>query len=103
MRSRPGFTLVELVVVVAILAVVAAVGGIAFAALARDGREAPSMPRRVREARREAVRRGVAVSVVDSAAGRAPVRATAFPDGRVVADSAVGVDPLTGVAAREGA
>ena len=99
---HPGFTLVELVVVVAILAIVASVGGFAFARIARVD-DTPSGAALVRAARREALRRGVAVTVADSAPGRAPRRATAFPDGRVVADTALGVDLLTGVVRGGGA
>ena len=95
-KARAGFTLVELVVVVAIMAVIAGVGGIAFVRLSRADDVPPTGAAIVRAARREALRRGVAVTVADSAPGRAPRRATAFPDGRVVADTALGVDALTG-------
>jgi prepilin-type N-terminal cleavage/methylation domain-containing protein len=96
-QARAGFTLVELVVVVAIVAITASIGGVAFLRV-RDAREAPSMAALMQAARREALRRGVAVAVVDSAPGRAPRRAMALPDGRVVADSGFGVEMLTGVA-----
>ena len=95
-RPRCGFTLVELVVVVAIMAVLAGVGGIAFVRLARADDAPPAGATLVRAARREALRRGVAVTIADSAPGRAPRRATAYPDGRVVADTALGIDALTG-------
>ena len=98
-HARAGFTLVELVIVVAILGVVASVGGLAFARLARADQSAPDTMARMREARRDALRRGMAVTMTDSAPGRAPWHATAYPDGRVVADSALGIDVLTGAAA----
>lgn len=94
-NRRTAFTLVELVVVVAVLAIVASVGGVAFAQLrARDGD--PSFESRVQAARRDALRSGVMVQVIDSAPGRAPRLATAFPDGRVVADRASGGEWLAG-------
>lgn len=95
-RAHRGFTLVELIVVVAIMAVLAGVGGIAFVRLSRADDAPESDAAMVRAARREALRRGVAVTVADSAPGRAPRRATAYPDGRVVADTTLRVDALTG-------
>lgn len=94
--ARRGFTLVELIVVVAIMAVLAGVGGIAFVRLTRADDAPQTSAAMVRAARREALRRGVPVTVADSAPGRPPRRATAWPDGRVVADTALGVDALTG-------
>lgn len=95
-HARHGFTLVELIVVIAIMAVIAGVGGVAFVRLTRADDAPQSGTAMVRAARREALRRGIAVTVADSAPGRAPRRATAYPDGRVVADTVLGVDALTG-------
>lgn len=95
MRKRYGFTLTELVVVVAIIAIVSSVSGAMLTRLMRTD-ALPTPASRVRDARWTALRSGQLTTVVDSAPGRAPWRATAYPDGRVVADTAFGIDMLTG-------
>jgi prepilin-type N-terminal cleavage/methylation domain-containing protein len=87
-------TLIEMVVVLAILGIMAGI-----TALALGGDDAPDPARaraaRLAEVRRQAIdtRRPVAFELADSGGVR---RGVALPDGRVVADSALGVDPLTG-------
>jgi prepilin-type N-terminal cleavage/methylation domain-containing protein len=89
-RGRGGFTLVEMMVAIAIMAVTASLAALAF----RDAAE-PRVDRSaaVAAARERAIegRRAVGFSP-DS--GRTELRA--LPDGRVLGDSAAGVDPLTG-------
>ena len=93
-RRTAGVTLIEMVVALAILGIMAAVTGVALR------REDPPTAERLRAdriaaARREALdtRRAVAFAVADSGGTRTGI---ALPDGRVVADSALAVDPLTG-------
>ena len=94
MRSRAGVTLLELMVVLALLSVMAGVVAMSLRTAPRaqmlDGAIA-----RVLAARDSALRFGVSVSIVlsDSGGERA---ATAFADGRVIADSALRFDPLSG-------
>ena len=92
--NRAGATLIELAVALAILAIAAAVSGIALRAFAAPD-AANEGAVRVEAARRRALaeRRPVAVAVTDSGGARSAV---AYPDGRVVADSALDLDPLSG-------
>jgi prepilin-type N-terminal cleavage/methylation domain-containing protein len=91
--TRPGTTLLELLVTLAIIAVASAVVGLALrapAAPAADDAQAA-----VAAARRAAIaeRRPVTVALrVQRESGAV----TALPDGGVVADSALGRDRLTG-------
>jgi prepilin-type N-terminal cleavage/methylation domain-containing protein len=94
METRSGVTLVELLVVLTILGVIAGVAGLAVR------RAAPTQadPRRgaLAAARRLAIDSARVVSIDvggDTAAGW---RATAYPDGSVVADTGAGIDRLTG-------
>lgn len=96
--ARRGFTLAELMVVIMIFGVIAAVTGIAFATTA----PIPSVDARLAQiaaARDSAVRTGkpatVQLDVHDTL-----YLATAFPDGRVVTDALVVIDPLSGRSAR---
>lgn len=91
-RSRAGATLLELVVTLAILAVAAAV---VVPALRRAADAPPTLNDRVAAARRDALEHGRAVTVQlrDSAGAHL---LTAFPDGRVVADTGMALDPLNG-------
>jgi prepilin-type N-terminal cleavage/methylation domain-containing protein len=93
-RQRRGVTLVELLVVLAIMTVMAAVVGIA----APPIRHADSDPAgtRVMAARRTALLSGQAVSVTVTS-GTHSYAVTAYPDGAIVADSALAVDRLAGV------
>ena len=108
MTSRAGITLLELIVVLAIMGVMAGVVGLAV--LHPEVRTQPSTVAAahaaIAEARREAIESGVSVAItvsIDStedghpvARATPPLHATAFPDGSVVADSALGIDRLTG-------
>ncbi|HEV7586811.1 MAG TPA: prepilin-type N-terminal cleavage/methylation domain-containing protein [Longimicrobium sp.] len=92
--GRAGVTLIELAVALAILGVAATVTGLAVrampepdAAQKRDGRIDAARRRSLSE------RHPVAVELADSGA---LLRAVVFPDGRVVADPALQVDPLSG-------
>jgi len=91
-RSRAGATLLELVVALAILAVAAAV---VVPSLRRAAQAPPTLNDRVAAARREALEHGRAVTVQlrDSAGAHL---LTAFPDGRVAADTGMALDPLNG-------
>ena len=89
-RGRGGFTLVEMLVALAVVAVTASLAALAFrgGGEARGGRAAA-----VAAARERAIERRHAVDFsLDS--GRTEMRA--LPDGRVLGDSASGVDVLTG-------
>lgn len=89
MRGRGGFTLLEMVVALAIVALTASLTVMAF----REDGSRPDAAAAVAAARERALelRRPVVFSP-DS--GRTELRA--LPDGRVLADSASAVDPLTG-------
>jgi prepilin-type N-terminal cleavage/methylation domain-containing protein len=93
-RARSGVTLLELVVTLALLAILAGVAGVSL------NRAAPppavdASTARVLAARDQAVGSGHSVSITVVANGHA-YAATALPDGRVIADPALGIDPLTG-------
>ena len=94
MSGRRGVTLVELMVVLAVLGVMAGVAGLAARALDAPD-PAAERAAAIAAARREALwtRRPVPLEV---AGDSAPIRLTALPDGRVVAEPAAGLDPLTG-------
>lgn len=83
MKRRRGVTLVELLVVLAVLGVAAGVAG--FSLLTRPTIGA-ARAGSLAAARREALATGRAVTVEDTVDGRRRA-ATAFPDGRLVADS----------------
>jgi len=90
--SRAGATLLELVVALSILAIA---GSLAVPALRRAADAPPTTRDRVAAARRDALEHGRAVTLElrDSTGAHL---LTAFPDGRVVADTTLAVDPLTG-------
>lgn len=92
--ARAGFTLVELMVVLAVLGVMAGVAGLAARSLERTD-PATARAAAVAEARRRALetRRPVALTVQVDGASR---RVLALPDGSVRADTALGLDALTG-------
>lgn len=95
MRARArGNTLVELLVVLAILGVVAGVTGLAFRPVS-DTSRVDAVAAQVATARREAIRTGRSVTVMVSR-GDDVFAATAHPDGRVVADTVLAIDPLSG-------
>jgi prepilin-type N-terminal cleavage/methylation domain-containing protein len=90
-----GSTLIELVVVLAILGIVAGVVGLSFRGAGEHERDTPRA--RIAAARRQALEQRHAVTVtVTIAADGATREMTAFPDGRVVGDTLLGIDPLTG-------
>jgi prepilin-type N-terminal cleavage/methylation domain-containing protein len=98
MTARRGATLIELIVVIAILSVIAGVTTLGFRSRPShrviDPAEAD-----VAAARDSALRSGHAVRVMVHAGGDSiapPLFATALPDGRVIASTGLGFDPLTG-------
>lgn len=91
---RRGATLAELMVVIVIIGLMAAVTGVAFARRAPvpvvDARNAA-----IAAARAEAIRSGQPATIQIELDGRSyPV--TAHPDGRVVTDAPLPIDPLAG-------
>lgn len=92
-RAR-GNTLIELLVVIAILGIVAGVTGLGFRT------PPPPLPAtdasaRIAGARREAIRSGKAITVTVLWEGET-MAATLHPDGRVIADAVLLINPLTG-------
>jgi prepilin-type N-terminal cleavage/methylation domain-containing protein len=92
-RARAGSTLLELVVVLAILGIVAGVVGLSFRGAGQRDADTPRL--RIAAARRQALEQRHAVTLY-LGAGDSLRALTAFPDGRVVGDSALDVDVLTG-------
>ena len=90
---RRGVTLIELLVTIAVIGILSSV---AVVSLIKAAPPNPNDPAVVAERlRRDALRDGSAKSavvIVDSM----PVELTAFPDGSIAADSALGADRLTG-------
>ncbi|GEM_PF-3426542 len=91
---RRGVTLVELLVVLAIMTVMAAVVGLAAPPIRHVDPDVATT--RVAAARRVALSSGQPVSITVVSRER-PYSVTAYPDGAVVADSALAVDRLAGV------
>jgi prepilin-type N-terminal cleavage/methylation domain-containing protein len=94
-----GVTLLELLVTLALLGLLAGVAGLTL-------RTVPAVPvldaaAPVVAARDSALRNGYPVSITLIVAGRV-YDATAFPDGRVLTDAPLDIDPLTGSVRREG-
>ena len=114
MNAPRGVTMVELITVLAILGIMAAV---VTAALPEPELGPPPeslLAARVRiaEARREAISRGRAVTVAlrvsptdtgtsRGSAARTELRATALPDGSIIADPGLAIERLTGRPIRE--
>jgi prepilin-type N-terminal cleavage/methylation domain-containing protein len=94
MSARRGVTLVELMVVLVMLSVIASVVVLAIRSTP-PGRASDESIRVVIAARDSALRTGRVVSVLVSLDGSERA-ATAFPDGRVEADSALQFDALSG-------
>ncbi len=90
--ARRGATLVELTVTIAVLAIIASVAAIG---IQRQPAPADTLASAVKTARRTAGERGRPVHVRRVEQGQR-VELVAYPDGRVIADSAVKVDRLTG-------
>ena len=93
-RRRTASTLLELMVTLALLAILAGVVPLALRPIDPIRDDDPLA--RLTAARRTALRTGRAVTITMSVAG-VSYRATALPDGSVVADSAFHVDRLAGV------
>ncbi len=94
MRWQAGVTLVELLVVIALLGIVAGVVGVTWHT-ATVLRPVPPAAARVLAARDSALRTGRAVTIPLTGPGGAQT-ATALPDGRVLAEPGLGIDPFTG-------
>jgi prepilin-type N-terminal cleavage/methylation domain-containing protein len=92
-HRRAGVTLIELIVVIAILGVIAGLTGIAMRNA--DRAAPPSTARRIAAARHEAITRGTPVELLLSS-GDTSYTVLALPDGRVLADSALGIDVVSG-------
>ncbi|HEU0012457.1 MAG TPA: prepilin-type N-terminal cleavage/methylation domain-containing protein [Longimicrobium sp.] len=93
-RDRAGVTLVELLVVLAVLGVMAGVAGLAARSL-DDTTPAAERAAMIARARSAALRGRRPVSLTIGAGDSARVM-TVLPDGTVRADSALGLDLLTG-------
>lgn len=93
-RLRGGVTLVELIVVLAIMTVMAAVVGLAAPPIRHADPDIATT--RVTAARRTALSSGQPVSIT-VVSREHPYAVTAYPNGAVVADSALAVDRLAGV------
>ena len=91
---RPGVTLLELMVTLALLAILAGVVGLSLHGNAPT-RPVDARTARIAAAREEALRSGQVVTVTLADSGHT-YTATAYPDGRVLADPALRIDPLTG-------
>ena len=92
---RGGFTLVELLVVLVLLALLSGVAGVAFVPRAPRVTWRDRALEAIARARSDALARGEAVSITVAGPSGA-LRATAFPDGRVVADDLLAIEPATG-------
>jgi prepilin-type N-terminal cleavage/methylation domain-containing protein len=92
--SVRGNTLVELLVVLAVLGIIAGVAGLTFGR-ARQPISPNAAEATIAEARRQALRSGRSVTVTIPS-GDTLLAATAHPDGHVVADSLLAIDPLSG-------
>ena len=94
MKARRAVTLVELIVVLVLLGVVAGVVGLTIHT-ARPPAPTGPIVAAVATARDSAIRTGHSVTITLHVNG-AEHEATAGPDGVVRADSALGIDPLSG-------
>ena len=93
MRGYPGVTLIELVVVLAILATLATVAAPAALPRIRSNDSVTTEVARLRAAALEGRAARTATVVVNSRT----LRVTALPDGRVLADTALHIDRLSGL------
>ncbi len=92
--AASAFTLLELLVALALLGLLAGAAGLTLHTTLHPPEAGPAA-RQVSAARDSALRRGSPVTIAIRGAHGA-LEATALPDGRVIADPALGVDPLTG-------
>ena len=95
MRCRRGVTLLELMVVLVLLSILASVVVLSIRAMPQ-AQPFDQTNRKVLAARDSALRLGHPVTVSAEVAGAQHV-ATAFPDGRVIADTAFHFDELSGL------
>lgn len=94
MSQRAGVTLLELILVLAILGLMAGIVGLAAPRIVTVTK-ADSATASAMELRALAIRSGhVATGAVSTRSGIVAV--SAYPDGRVLADSAIRIDPLSG-------
>lgn len=91
---RAGVTLAELMVVIVILGVMAGVTAVAFARREPVAAANPTLAS-IAAARAEAIRSGKP-ETIGLGSGDSRSIATAYPDGRVVTNASVAIDPLTG-------
>jgi len=90
---RTGVTLIELLVVLVLLGLMAGLTTVSFRT--RDTSHGPDLAGRVAVARRAAIESGQAVELVVGDSGAVHM-VRALPDGRVLADTALGIDPMSG-------
>jgi prepilin-type N-terminal cleavage/methylation domain-containing protein len=86
-------TLVELLVVLSLLAILASVATLAAHVVSAPAPDDPA--RAIADSLRVSLATGRAIAVRMTIHDRAAI-ATVFPDGRVFADSAYGIDPMIG-------
>lgn len=98
--ARRGVTLLELLVVLVILGLVASL--VAFAPSAVERAPVDDVGASIAEARREALRTGVSVTIEILIEG-AKRSVTAMPDGSVIADPSLDVNRLSGRGSARGA
>jgi prepilin-type N-terminal cleavage/methylation domain-containing protein len=84
MKTRSGHTLAELLVVLAILGMLAGIAVLSVRGASAIP-ESDAWEQAIRAAHRRSLASGRPITIVDTA-GAVPRAATAFPDGRVVAD-----------------
>lgn len=92
--NRAGVTLIELIVVLAVLSIMAGVVGFAVRPMGAES-AGNDLEDAVARMRRRALASGKAADTTIERNG-AILTIRALPDGRVLADTSVGVDPLTG-------
>lgn len=96
---RRGVTLVELMVVILLLGLLSSVVGLTMGSTPSVASLDPTTVA-VLQARDSALRTGYRVTISITLEGRAH-HATAYPDGRVITDAPVGIDPLSGSASSD--
>ena len=89
--SRPGVTLIELVIAIALLSLMASI----VVAAGNSQKKAPPIADAIEQAREAAIHSGREVPLRVIAHGIA-YRLVAEPDGSIVGDSALGIDRLSG-------
>ena len=92
--TRPGSTLVELIVALALIGVMSAVTVLALRSTPVASTEDTAI-QRLMDARRIAVREGRRMTI-ELMVGNARHSATAHPDGRIVTSASLGVNSLSG-------